>query len=218
MSETIAIVDYGSGNLHSAAKGLERAAGDAGLSVDVVVTGEPDVVASADRAVLPGVGAFGDCAAGLRAIDGMTHALQELALTKGRPFFGICVGMQLLFDRGLEHGDHPGLGWLAGEVRRLEPREASVKVPHMGWNCLNLTGGGLGHPLLGGWQRDDYVYFVHSYAAVPRDPGTLLATADHGGEFAAAVGRDNLFATQFHPEKSQRVGLRLFGRFLAWRP
>lgn len=216
MGETVAIIDYGSGNLHSAAKGLERAAADAGLSAAVAVTAAADVVTSADRVVLPGVGAFADCLAGLMALDGMAEALEEAVIVRGRPFFGVCVGMQLLFERGLEHGAHEGFGWLAGDVTALAPADPALKIPHMGWNTLTLTEAGRAHPLFAGWRRGDHVYFVHSYA--PAAPDHLLATADHGGPFPAVVGRDNIFATQFHPEKSQRVGLGLFRRFLEWRP
>lgn len=218
MGETVAIIDYGSGNLHSAAKGLERAARDAGLSVAVAVTADADVVTSADRVVLPGVGAFGDCLAGVMAVDGMVEALQVAVIDRGRPFFGICVGMQLLFARGLEHGEHKGFGWLAGDVARITPSDPALKIPHMGWNTLALTEAGSVHPLFAGWQAGDHVYFVHSYAPTGVRPDQELASADHGGAFTAVVGRDNIFATQFHPEKSQRIGLGLFRRFLEWRP
>ncbi|MCG8507016.1 MAG: imidazole glycerol phosphate synthase subunit HisH [Sphingomonadales bacterium] len=218
MGETVAIIDYGSGNLHSAAKGLERAASDAGLDVAVAVTADADVVNSADRVVLPGVGAFADCLAGVTALDGMAEALEEAVIARGRPFFGICVGMQLLFERGLEHGEHEGFGWLAGDVAEIVPDDPALKIPHMGWNTLALTEAGSTHPLFAGWQPGDHAYFVHSYAPTGARPDDVLATADHGGAFTAVVGRDNIFATQFHPEKSQRVGLGLFRRFLEWRP
>ena len=220
---TVAIIDYGSGNLRSAAKSLERAAADVNGG-PVTVTDDPAVVRRADRVVLPGVGAFGDCRRGLFAIDGMVEALEETVIGAGRPFLGICVGMQLMATRGLEHGVHQGFGWLPGDVVALDPApqagpggtEEALKVPHMGGNALNLRD--TTHPLVAGFGETPYVYFVHSYHLCPDDPAQLLATVDYGGPVTAMVGRDNLAGTQFHPEKSQSVGLRLLANFLRWRP
>jgi glutamine amidotransferase len=212
---SVAIVDYGSGNLRSAAKAFERASRQAGLDMDIAVTSEPDEVARAERIVLPGVGAFGDCRAGLAARAGMIEALSEVVIDRGRPFLGICVGMQLMADRGLEHGVHQGLGWIAGEVRALRPADAALKVPHMGWNDLAPR---TDHPLFAGIAAGAHAYFVHSYHFVCADAGQCLATVDYGGPLCAAVGRDNMVGVQFHPEKSQAVGLRLIENFLTWRP
>lgn len=207
-----AIVDYGSGNLHSAAKAFEREAGAAGARI--VVTADAEVVRRAERIVLPGVGAFGDCRAGLRAVPGMWEVLEE-RVTAGVPFLGICVGMQLMADRGREHGDFAGFGWIGGEVVRLTPADPALKIPHMGWNDLQ---GVASHPVLAGIGPGDHAYFVHSYHLAARDPGQVLARVDHGGPVTAAVGRDTLVGVQFHPEKSQATGLRLIGNFLRWRP
>ena len=213
----VAIIDYGSGNLRSAAKAFERAAAERG-GASIVVTGEPDEVRTADRLVLPGVGAFADCHAGLAAVPGMVEAVTEAAITRGRPFLGICVGMQLLATVGREHGDHAGLGWIAGEVVALQTDDPALKVPHMGWNDLVLSAPD--HPVLAGLAngsgRD--VYFVHSYHYRPDDAAAVMATVDYGGTINAVIGRDNLIGTQFHPEKSQAAGLRLIGNFLAWSP
>ncbi len=213
---TIAIIDYGSGNLRSAAKSFERAAGEAGLDMEVLVTADPEAVRAAERVVLPGVGAFGDCRAGLHGLPGMVAALEEVAIGRGRPFFGICVGMQLMATVGREHGDHPGLGWIPGEVTALAPADPALKIPHMGWNALEIPQSG--HPVLEGLGADAYVYFVHGYQFRSDSPEHLLARVDYGGPVAAAVGRDNLFGTQFHPEKSQAAGLAIIGNFLRWRP
>ncbi len=210
-----AIVDYGSGNLRSAEKAFARARDEKGGSGPVVVTSDPDRVAAADRIVLPGVGAFGDCRAGLFGLDGMVEALEAAVVAGGRPFLGICVGMQLMAERGLEHGVHEGLGWLPGSVAALEPGDPACKVPHMGWNGLSAVAG---HPVLAGLEKGGHVYFVHSYRFRPAEEGHLLAESDHGGRFAAIVGRGNLIGTQFHPEKSQHYGLRLIANFLDWRP
>lgn len=207
---TVAIVDYGSGNLHSAAKAFERMA-----DVPVLVTADPQAVAAADRIVLPGVGAFGDCWSGLNALDGMVEALEEAVLRGGRPFLGICVGMQLMATRGLEHGTHPGLGWIAGEVVRMEPPDPALKVPHMGWNELSVL---RPHPVLDALPAHAHMYFVHSYHFVCEDAGHLLATTDYGGPLAAVIGRDNMIGSQFHPEKSQKAGLAFIEAFLNWRP
>ena len=210
----VAIIDYGSGNLRSAAKAFERAGRDAGLSADVLVTSDPDAVRGAERIVLPGVGAFGDCRAGLDAIPGMVEALEETVRKDGKPFFGICVGMQLMAERGLEHGSHEGLGWLKGDVVKIEPSDPSLKIPHMGWNELEIVNG---HPLLEEMPAT-HAYFVHSYAFAVADPDALVARVDYGGPVTAMVAKDNMAGTQFHPEKSQALGLALIGNFLKWKP
>ncbi|MQA65541.1 MAG: imidazole glycerol phosphate synthase subunit HisH [Alphaproteobacteria bacterium] len=207
---TTVIVDYGSGNLRSAAKAFERAAGGG----TVEVTGDANALSRADRIVLPGVGAFGDCAAGLRALPGMVEALEDNVVARGKPFLGICVGMQLMATRGLEHGVHRGLGWIEGEVRAIDG--GGVKVPHMGWNDLRLTAPA--HPVFAGIDTGAHVYFVHGYRLIPARESDVLAEVDYGGPVAAVVGRDNMVGTQFHPEKSQAVGLGLIANFLAWRP
>jgi len=215
---SVAIVDYGSGNLHSAAKAFERAARDAGLDQPVVVTSDPEVVARADRVVLPGVGAFADCRRGLDAVGGMVAALEETVRKKGRPFFGICVGMQLLAERGREYVVTDGLGWIAGEVDRIVPNDPGLKVPHMGWNTLNVV---RAHPVLDGLAlgaQGLHAYFVHSYQLKPAQRADLVADADYGGPVTAIVARDNIVGTQFHPEKSQRFGLALIANFLQWTP
>jgi imidazole glycerol-phosphate synthase subunit HisH len=215
---TVAIVDYGSGNLHSAAKAFERAAHDAGIDQPIVVTDDPRVVAAADRVVLPGVGAFADCRRGLDAVDGMVEALDEAVHQKGRPFFGICVGMQLLAERGREYEVTQGLGWIAGEVDRITPADANLKIPHMGWNTLNVT---RPHKLVEGLTLGPdgrHAYFVHSYEFKVAQRADLVAEADYGGPVTAIVARDNLVGTQFHPEKSQKLGLALIANFLTWKP
>lgn len=214
---SVAIVDYGSGNLRSAAKAFERAARDCG-GAEIVVTADPDVVARADRIVLPGVGAFADCRRGLDAVDGMVAALRDAVEVKGRPFLGICVGMQLMATRGREHETVDGLGWIAGDVVRITPSDPALKIPHMGWNTLTVR---TEHPLLAGIPTGPeglHAYFVHSYHLVPADPADVVATTDYGGPVTAVVGRGNRVGTQFHPEKSQRLGLALIANFLAWRP
>ncbi len=211
---TTAIIDYGSGNLRSAAKALECAA--VGTAGAVTVTGDPEVVRRAERVVLPGVGAFADCRRGLLALEGMVEALNEAVIGAGRPFLGICVGMQLMADRGLEHGTHPGLGWLAGEVVALQPDDAALKVPHMGWNELEIDAPD--HPVLEDLPARPHFYFVHGYHFLPRDPAHCLAVVDYGGLVTAIVGRDNMIGTQFHPEKSQASGLTLLHNFLRWQP
>jgi glutamine amidotransferase len=212
----VAIIDYGSGNLRSAAKAFERAVSDAGLDAEVRVTAEPDCVLRADHIVLPGVGAFADCRRGLDAVPGMVEALRHAVLDRGRPFLGICVGMQLLADVGREHGDHQGLGWIGGEVARIAPADPTLKIPHMGWNELVLARPD--HPLLAGIGDGAHAYFVHSYAFVCGEDADVLARVDYGGPITAIIGRDNIAGTQFHPEKSQAVGLRLIANFLGWRP
>ncbi|MFS8035999.1 imidazole glycerol phosphate synthase subunit HisH [Xanthobacter sp. AM11] len=214
---TVAIIDYNSGNLHSAAKAMERAALDVGAE-RVVVTSDPEVVRTADRVVLPGVGAFADCRAGLDAVPGMVEAMTEAVQARGRPFLGICVGLQLLAERGLEHGQTAGLGWIRGEVDRIAPNDPALKIPHMGWNTLQTA---REHPLLAGIPTGEAglnAYFVHSYHLKPADGLDLVATTDYGGTITAMVARDNVAGTQFHPEKSQRLGLALLANFLKWHP
>lgn len=213
---SVAIIDYGSGNLRSAAKALEAAAREEALDLAIEVTAKAETVRRASHVVLPGVGAFADCRAGLAGLAGMEEALQEVAVTKPRPFLGICVGMQLMADRSFEHGAHRGFGWIEGEVVPLAPKEKDLKVPHMGWNELAFEAPD--HPLFKGIPAGAHAYFVHSFALAPAHGNDLLATVDYGGPITAAVGRDNLAGTQFHPEKSQRVGLRLLANFLRWRP
>jgi len=215
---TVAIVDCGSGNLHSAAKAFERAARECGHEQPIVVTNDPQTVGRADRVVLPGVGAFADCRRGLDAVSGLVEALNESVRTRGRPFLGICVGMQLMAERGHEYEVIEGLGWIAGEVLRIAPRDTSLKIPHMGWNTLNEL---RSHPLLDQIPVGAdglHAYFVHSYQLEPADRGDLVAAADYGGPVTAIVARDNYAGTQFHPEKSQRLGLKLIANFLTWAP
>ena len=215
---TVAIVDYGSGNLHSAQKAFERAARESGHDQPIVVTGDPETVRRADRVVLPGVGAFADCRRGLDAVPGMVEALDEAVRRQGRPFLGICVGMQLMAARGREYEVTEGLGWIAGEVDRISPADPSLKIPHMGWNTLNVRAA---HPLLDGipvGPEGLHAYFVHSYHLNVDDRADLVAEADYGGPVTAVVGRDTCVGTQFHPEKSQRLGLKLIANFLAWNP
>jgi glutamine amidotransferase len=215
---SVAIVDYGSGNLHSAAKAFERAAHEAGADRQIVVTDDPATVARADRVVLPGVGAFADCRRGLDAVPGMVEALDEAVRRKGRPFFGICVGMQLLAERGREYEVTKGLGWIAGEVDRIVPSDPNLKIPHMGWNTLNVA---RPHRLVDGLPLGPqglHAYFVHSFALNPSQHADLVAEADYGGAVTAIVGRDNIVGTQFHPEKSQKLGLALIANFLKWKP
>lgn len=211
----IAIVDYGSGNLRSAAKAFERAAAEIEISAEVRVTSRPEVVAAADHIVLPGVGAFADCRRGLGAITGLEASLHDAVIFRGRPFLGICVGMQLMADWGREFETTAGLGWIAGEVVAIDPGDPGLKVPHMGWNEIVPRAG---HPLLVGLGPGAHAYFVHSYHYRLAEPAHLLADTDYGGRLAAVIGRDNLAGTQFHPEKSQETGLRLIGNFLRWRP
>lgn len=218
MSETVAVVDYGSGNLRSAAKAFERAALDASLNTKIIITGSVDEVRAADRIVLPGVGAFGDCRQGLDAVAGMMDALTEAVIQKGCPFFGICVGMQLMANDGFEHGTHSGFGWIDGHVKALEPNDDTLKIPHMGWNTVELTEAGCKHPVTSGIAANDHAYFVHSYHMALNENAGLLGFTDYGGQVTAIVGRDNMIGTQFHPEKSQTVGLKIIRAFLEWRP
>jgi glutamine amidotransferase len=212
---TVAIIDYGSGNLRSAAKAFERAVDEAALNLSVVVTRDPADLASASHIVLPGVGAFADCRRGLAAVDGMEAALDEQVRVAKKPFLGICVGMQLMADMGREYEDVPGLSWVPGEVVAMTPSDPALKIPHMGWNDLTIK---TPHPLLDGIADGSHVYFVHSYIFKAAEPSDVLAGVDYGGPVTAVVGRDNIVGTQFHPEKSQAVGLRLISNFLKWRP
>jgi glutamine amidotransferase len=214
----VAIIDYGSGNLHSAAKAFERAAREEASPLAVKVTSRPEEVRDAERIVLPGVGAFADCRNGLARIPGMIEALEESVRMRGKPFLGICVGLQLMAERGLEHGVTPGLGWIKGEVRAIAPSDASLKIPHMGWNTLALR---RTHALLEGIPTGESglnAYFVHSYHFVPERPDALVASTDYGGPITAFVAKDNLAGSQFHPEKSQKLGLAVIANFLKWKP
>ena len=215
---SVAIIDYGSGNLKSAAKAFERAVAESGHDQPVLVTADPDSVAKADRIVLPGVGAFADCRNGLAAIDGMVAALEAAVIARGTPFLGICVGAQLMAARGLEKEITPGFGWIAGDVVQITPADPNLKIPHMGWNTLDVRHD---HPLLAGIATGPDgldAYFVHSYHIVPQNPDDLVATADYGGPVTAIVAKDNYAGTQFHPEKSQALGLALIANFLKWAP
>jgi glutamine amidotransferase len=215
MRPIVTLIDYGSGNLRSAEKALARAAAEHATGHDIVVTSEAQIVADAERIVLPGVGAFADCMAGLAALPGMVAALSEAVLERGVPFLGICVGMQLMASVGREFGDHAGLGWIAGEVVKLAPNDPALKIPQMGWNELRVH---VTHPIFAGIASGAHVYFLHSYAMRPARPADMVATTDYGGSVTAAVARDNYCGVQFHPEKSQAVGLTLLGNFLGWRP
>lgn len=214
----VAIIDYGSGNLRSATKAFERAAHEAGLSATVELTDKADVVAAADRIVLPGVGAYADCRAGLDAVPGMYDALVQAVEKNGRPFFGICVGMQLMSSRGLEKTVTQGLGWIEGDVREMEPSDPNLKIPQIGWNTLDLK---RPHPLFDGIPTGPdglHAYFVHSYHLAAKNPQDVVATTDYGGPMTAFVARDNMAGSQFHPEKSQTLGLALIANFLRWKP
>jgi imidazole glycerol-phosphate synthase subunit HisH len=218
MPSTVAIIDYGSGNLHSAAKAFERAARESGSDARILVTDDAAAVRDADRIVLPGVGAFADCARGLNAVGGMREALQRVVIEQGRPFLGICVGMQLMAERGLEFETAHGLGWIKGDVRLIEPRDRTLKIPHMGWNTLEVR---RPHALLTGiaaGETGHHAYFVHSFHLASPDRAMIIAETDYGSPVTAMVGRDNMVGTQFHPEKSQTLGLKLISNFLRWRP
>jgi len=212
---TVAVIDYGSGNLRSAAKAFERAAHEGGRDLGVIVTRRADEVAAAERIVLPGVGAFADCRSGLAAVPGLEAALVEAVLRRGRPFLGICVGMQLMAERGREFETVEGLGWIAGEVAPIVPDDPALKIPHMGWNELQIAHP---HPLLAGLAEGAHAYFVHSFAFHAAHAENVLASVAYGGTLVAAIGRDNMAGVQFHPEKSQATGLRIIANFLAWRP
>jgi imidazole glycerol-phosphate synthase subunit HisH len=215
---SVAIIDYGSGNLHSAHKAFERAAREAGISSAIELTRDPDKIVTADRLVLPGVGAFADCKRGLAAVPGLIEAMHVAVRNKGRPFLGICVGMQLLARRGLEHETTPGLGWIDGDVAAIKPDDPQLKIPHMGWNTLDVR---RRHPVLEGIPTGDHglhAYFVHSYAFTSVPAGEIIASTNYGAPLIAIVGRDTVVGTQFHPEKSQALGLALIGNFLRWSP
>src|SRR5690348_9795828 len=215
MRPVVALIDYGSGNLRSAEKALARAAEERATNHEIVVTSDARIVADAERIVLPGVGAFADCMAGLSALSGMVETLKQCVLVQHKPFLGICVGMQLMARVGREFGDHAGLGWIEGEVVKLTPADPALKIPQMGWNELTLTGA---HPLFAGLPARAHAYFLHSYVMRPARNSDVYATTDYGGAVTAAVGHDNIVGMQFHPEKSQAVGLTLLGNFLNWRP
>ena len=215
---SVAIIDYGSGNLHSVSKAFERAARSMEVPEKVIVTRDPEAVYRADRIVLPGVGAFADCRKGLDALDGMVEAMSEAVRVKARPFFGICVGMQLMATRGKEHVTTDGLDWIKGDVEKITPREENFKIPHMGWNTLEMV---REHPVLERLPLGDkgrHAYFVHSYQLNAVDEADVLARAEYGGPVTAIVGKDTMIGTQFHPEKSQRFGLALISNFLKWKP
>jgi imidazole glycerol-phosphate synthase subunit HisH len=214
----VAIIDYGSGNLRSATKAFERAAREAGIAAEIDLTADAERVRTADRVVLPGVGAYADCRAGLDAVSGMVEAIDEVAVRKARPFLGICVGMQLMSERGLEKTVTKGFGWIAGDVKEIAPLDPALKIPQIGWNTIELK---RSHPLFEGiptGSTGQHAYFVHSFHLDARRAADVLAVADYGGPVTAAVARDNLAGTQFHPEKSQTLGLALIANFLKWRP
>ncbi|RVD72891.1 imidazole glycerol phosphate synthase subunit HisH [Mesorhizobium sp. M4A.F.Ca.ET.029.04.2.1] len=214
----VAIIDYGSGNLRSATKAFERAAREAGIAATIELTADAERVRTADRIVLPGVGAYADCAAGLKAVAGMWETVEDVAVRKGRPFLGICVGMQLMSERGLEKTVTTGFGWIAGDVKEITPADPELKIPQIGWNTIELR---RDHPVFSGIATGSdglHAYFVHSYHLEARKPDEVLAVADYGGPVTAAVARHNLVGTQFHPEKSQALGLALIANFLRWRP
>ncbi|KPB02116.1 imidazole glycerol phosphate synthase subunit HisH [Ahrensia marina] len=214
----VAIIDYGSGNLRSATKSFERAAREAQIDADIILTNDADIVATADRIVLPGVGAYADCAAGLAAVPGMRDAIDTAVIHKARPFFGICVGMQLMATRGLEKTTTSGFDWIKGDVKEMTPDKPDLRIPQIGWNTITLTSK---HPLFEGIHTGAdglHAYFVHSYHLAADNKEDVVATADYGGPITAAVVRDNMFGTQFHPEKSQLLGLALIANFLKWKP
>lgn len=214
----VAIIDYGSGNLRSATKAFERASREGGIGAEIELTADPERVRTADRIVLPGVGAYADCAAGLHAVEGMWEAVEEVATAKGRPFLGICVGMQLMSERGLEKTVTRGFGWIAGDVKEIQPSDPSLKVPQIGWNTVELT---RPHPLFDGIPTGSaglHAYFVHSYHLDAKRSEDVVAVADYGGAVTAAVARGNVAGTQFHPEKSQALGLALIANFMRWKP
>ncbi|MFA7306734.1 MAG: imidazole glycerol phosphate synthase subunit HisH [Hyphomicrobium sp.] len=216
--QNVVIIDYGSGNLHSAAKAFESASRDSGADATIIVSPRPEDVLAADRIVLPGVGAYADCKHGLERVPGLIAALEDAVRAKGRPFLGICVGMQLLSERGLEFAETPGLGWIGGEVRAIEPKDPALKIPHMGWNTLNVVNA---HALLDGIPTGPdgwHAYFVHSFGLVPKERRVIVAETDYGGPITALVADGNIAGTQFHPEKSQKLGLKLIANFLSWKP
>ena len=218
MTMKTAIIDYGSGNLRSATKAFERAARESGRNDEIVLTDKAEIVASADRIVLPGVGAYADCRAGLHAVPGMVEAIHETVEEKGRPFLGICVGMQLMSERGLEKTVSEGFGWIAGDVAQITPADPELKIPQIGWNTLTLK---VTHPLFDGIKTGEdglHAYFVHSYHLAATKPEQLIATTDYGGPVTAFVADGNKAGSQFHPEKSQTLGLKLIANFLTWKP
>ncbi|MDY0882011.1 imidazole glycerol phosphate synthase subunit HisH [Dongia soli] len=211
---TTVVIDYGAGNLRSVAKALGTVAAESRAG-EVIVSDDPTVIRRANRIVLPGVGAFADCKKGLESRPGVIDALAQSVLEAGRPFLGICVGMQLMATEGVEYGTHPGLDWIKGKVVKLTPDDPGLKIPQMGWNDLKLRSA---HPVFAGLESGDHGYFVHSYHFITDRPEDVLAAVDYGGEITAVIGRDNLIGVQFHPEKSQKVGLKLLANFLAWKP
>jgi imidazole glycerol-phosphate synthase subunit HisH len=214
----VAIIDYGSGNLRSATKAFERSAREAGIEAEICLTDKADIVAKADRIVLPGVGAYADCKAGLASVPGMIDALNQVVIDKARPFLGICVGMQLMSSRGLEKTITQGLGWIEGDVAEMTPNDLSLKIPQIGWNTIDLT---RAHPVFAGIETGESglnAYFVHSYHFQTKNTQNRLATVEYGGQMTAVVAKDNMIGTQFHPEKSQTLGLALIGNFLRWNP
>lgn len=216
--QRVVLIDYGSGNLHSAAKAVERAARDGEISAEVIVSARPDAVRNADRVILPGVGAYADCKRGLEAVPGMIDTLEEVVRKRARPFLGICVGMQLMAERGLEHAVTPGFGWIKGDVQAIAPNDAALKIPHMGWNTLNVV---TSHALLDGLATGPnglHAYFVHSFHLQAKERRVVVAETDYGGPVTAMVADGNIAGTQFHPEKSQTLGLRLLANFLRWTP
>lgn len=213
-----AIIDYGSGNLHSAAKAFERALQDNAIDGEIIVTDKAEIVAASDRVVLPGVGAFADCRSGLDAVDGMVDALNHSIITHGKPFLGICVGTQLMATRGLEKSTTPGFDWIGGDVVEIEPDDTTLKIPQIGWNTLDVVHD---HPILDGIKTGPdglHAYFVHSYHLAATNPDHVIAQCNYGRKINAIIGRDNMIGTQFHPEKSQKLGLALIANFLRWRP
>lgn len=211
----ILVIDYGSGNLRSAAKSLEAAAKLTDKNVSVLVSDKASDLSDADKIVLPGQGAYGDCMRGLHGVDGLLEALNSAVLDRGVPFLGICVGMQLMAARGIEHGDHKGLGWFPGLVSGLDPVIKTLKIPHMGWNNLTIV---RNHPVFEGLPRDAHVYFVHSFAYQPDQADEVIANVDYGGPVTAAIGNRNLLGVQFHPDKSQSIGLKILANFINWHP
>lgn len=214
----VAIIDYGSGNLRSATKAFERSAREASVDAEILLTADADVVRSADRVVLPGVGAYADCRAGLAAVDGMEAAIDEAVVQRGKPFLGICVGMQLMSERGLEKTITNGFGWIAGDVKEIVPSNPTLKIPQIGWNTIHVKHP---HPLFAGIRTGEdglHAYFVHSYHLDSPREDEVVAVTDYGGPVTAAVARDNVAGTQFHPEKSQALGLALIANFLRWKP
>ncbi|MDH5772102.1 MAG: imidazole glycerol phosphate synthase subunit HisH [Rhodospirillaceae bacterium] len=211
----VVVIDYGSGNLRSCAKAFERAASEHNIKADVVVSPNPEDILSADRVVLPGVGAFADCRSGLDAVGGLVDAMNEAVIKNAKPFFGICVGMQLMADVGREFGDTNGLGWVGGEVVAMKPSDPNLKIPHMGWNDLKIKNP---HPLLAGLPVGGHAYFVHSYQFNASDEKNVIGEIDYGGPVSAVIAKDNMVGTQFHPEKSQGFGLGIIANFLSWNP